>query len=158
MELFPGYYYCIDTSALIDLKKLYSRDIFPSLWGSIENLISQGRLIAPREVLKELEKKDDELLKWAKKHKRMFKDLDNEQQQQVRNVLKDFQNLVDVNKTTPDADPFIISLAISKGGTVITSEKLANPGSRPKIPNACERYNVKYTSLMEFFREQKWKF
>lgn len=161
MELFSGYYYCIDTSALIDLKKLYPCNIFPSLWESFEKLISQGRLIAPREVLNELQSfidKDDELLRLAKKHKKMFKDLDNEQQLQVRNILRDFPRLVDENKMTPDADPFIVALAISESATVITSEKPANPGARPKIPNACEKYNVKCISLIEFFVEQKWKF
>lgn len=161
IEIFPGYCYCIDTSALVDLKELYIRDTFPSLWKSIENLISQGRIIAPREVLEELKRygdKDDELLRLAKKHKKMFKDLDYEQQQQLRNILRDFPDLPDVDKMTPDADPLIIALAICKGCAVITSEKPANPGARPKIPNACEKYNVKCISLIEFFIEQKWKF
>lgn len=158
---FPGYCYCMDTSALIDLKELYPRDIFPSLWKSIERLISERRLIAPREVLKELETyevKEDELLKWAKRHKGMFKDLDAEQLQHVRNILANFPHLVDPTKTTPDADPFIIALAISEGCTVITSEKPANPGARPKIPDVCARHNVKSISLLEFFRQEKWKF
>ena len=155
LELFPGY--CIDTSALIDLKP-YFPDIFTSLWKNLENLISQKRLIAPREVLEELKKKDDELLKWAKGHMRMFKHLDNEQMQQMRKILKRFRGLVDENKTTPDADPFVIALAISKGWTVITSEKPASPGGPPKIPDVCENYNVKCIPLIEFFREQKWEF
>jgi len=161
MELFAGYYYCMDTSALIDLKKLYPHNIFPSLWENFEKLISQGRLITPREVLNELQSfidKDDELLRLAKKHKKMFKDLDNEQQQHVRNILQSFPRLIDEEKTTPDADPFIIALAMTENTTVITSEKPANPGARPKIPNVCEKYNVKCISLVEFFAEQKWKF
>ncbi|MCK4820763.1 DUF4411 family protein, partial [bacterium] len=75
LELFSGY--CIDTSALIDLwRRNYPRDIFKSLWNEIEDLISYRRLVAPREVLKELEKQDDELLVWAKKNLEMFIDLD----------------------------------------------------------------------------------
>ena len=80
MDLFPGY--CIDTCALIDLwRRVYPRDIFRTLWKNIEKFISDGRLIAPREVFKELEKQDDELLEWTRKHKKMFKNLDNEQLQ-----------------------------------------------------------------------------
>ena len=110
---FPGY--CIDTNALIDLwRRFYPLDIFPSLWKDLEALIPEDYLIAPREVLNELEKWDDELLKWAKNHKKMFKDLDYDQMQQVTKVLKDFPSLVDPDKTTPDADPFVIALAISK--------------------------------------------
>lgn len=121
-------------------------------------LFPQGRLIAPREVFKELEQIEDELLEWAKNHREMFKDLDNEQLQQVRDILRDFPKLVDVNKTIPDADPFVVAIARSQGCTVINSEKPANPGGRPKIPDACRKYNVKCTSLIEFFKEQNWRF
>jgi hypothetical protein len=154
--LFPGY--CIDTNALIDLwRRFYPSDIFPSLWKDLEDLVSKDCLIAPREVFNELEKWDDELLKWAKKHKKMFKDLDNDQLQQVGKILKDFPNLIDPNKTTPDADPFVIGLAISRDWKVITSEK-PSAGGRPKIPDVCKKYNMKCISLLEFFREQKWAY
>ncbi|MBM4135570.1 MAG: DUF4411 family protein [Nitrospira sp.] len=165
MDLFPGY--CIDTNALIDLwRRRYAPDVFRSLWKNLENLISQGRLIAPREVLNELEKygdKNDELLKWVKQHKEMFKDLDDDQLNQVRDILKHFPTLVDTNKTTPEADPFVIALAMSKGWMVITSEQpanlTANPSARPKIPNVCEHFNTKCIyELLEFFREEKWVF
>lgn len=164
-ELFSGY--CIDTSALIDLwRRKYAPDVFPSLWKNLENLISQGRLIAPREVFRELKRyfdKNDELLKWAKAHKRMFIDLDNEQQLQVRSILRKFTRLVDENKDTEEVDPFVIALAMSKDWTVITSEQpanlTANPTARPKIPDVCKYFNVKCIyELLEFFREQKWKF
>lgn len=153
---FPGY--CIDTNALIDLwRRFYPSDIFPSLWKDLEDLISENCLIAPREVLSELGKWDDELLKWAKKHKKMFKDLDYDQMQEVTKILKDFPSLVDPNKTTPDADPFVIALAISKDWTVVTSEK-PSTGGRAKIPDVCKKCNVKCISLIEFFREQKWTY
>lgn len=158
---FPGYCYSIDTSALIDLKP-YFPHIFTSLWKNLENLISQKRLIAPREVLEELKKKDDELLKWAKGHRQIFKNLDNEQMNQMRNILKDFPKFVDTDKTTPEADPFVIALAMSEGCTVVASEKPvnlnANPDVRPRIPDVCEKRNVKCITLEEFFREQKWEF
>lgn len=158
---FPGYCYSIDTSALIDLKP-YFPDIFTSLWKNLENLISQERLFAPREVFEELKKKDDELFKWAKGHRRMFKDLDNAQMEQMRNILRDFPNFVDMNKTTPEADPFVIALAISEGCTVIASEKPVNldvnPDACPRIPDVCKKRNVKCITLEEFFREQKWEF
>lgn len=54
--------YCIDTSALIDLNRMYSRDIFPTLWRRLGDLVKSGRLFAPLEVLREVEKGDDELV------------------------------------------------------------------------------------------------
>jgi hypothetical protein len=157
LELFPGY--CIDTNALIDLwRRFYPPDIFSSLWKEIENIISQGKLIAPREVFDELGKQDDELYKWAKRNKQMYKNLDREQMKQVCNILKQFKELIDTNKETPDADPFVIALAKNKGWTVITSEKPANLGGHPKIPDVCKNYNIKCIPLIKFFREQKWEF
>jgi len=64
-ELFPGY--VIDTNALIDLwRRRYPRDVFPTLWQKIEELIKSGELVAPQEVLSELQRQHDELYLWAK--------------------------------------------------------------------------------------------
>jgi len=157
LGLFPGY--CIDTSAFVDLWRIsYPPDVFQTLWKRIDDLISEGRLIAPREVFKELEKRDDELLKWTRKNKKMFKDLDPIQIREVQNILNGFPDLVDPNKTTPDADPFVISLAITKGWSVVTSENPGNPGGRPKIPDVCEKYKVSCLQLIDFFRKEKWEF
>lgn len=135
---FPEYSYCIDTNALIDLwRRLHPPDIFPSLWEKIEALIHDGRFIAPREVLNELEKVDDDLLKWAKKHRTIFRDLEIDQQEHVKDRLSIFPNLVDIDKTIPDADPFVIALAMTESSTVVTSERLAGPGGKPNIPNVC---------------------
>lgn len=158
MRLFPGY--CIDTSALVDLmKRFYPPDVFPSLWKDLEKLISQGNLIAPKQVLRELEKygdRDDPLLKWAKKNKSMFVDLTEEQIQLVKEVLKNFPNLVDPNKEE-EADPFVVTLAKIEGCSVVTSEKMGSI-DKPKIPDVCKRYGIKCLSLQEFFREQKWAY
>jgi hypothetical protein len=70
----------------------------------------------------------------------------------LRPFVKDFSSLVDLDKKTPDADPFFIALAISKDWTVFTSEK-PSTGGRPKIPDVCKKYNMKCISLLEFFRE-----
>ena len=158
MELFPGLFYCIDTCSLIELRRRYPRSVFPTLWGNIESLIHQGRLIAPREVLHELEEQDDELLDWTKRHRIMFKDLDQRQLQLVRDILRNFPSLVDPNKMTPDADPFVIALAISERCTVITEERQANPWERPKIPNVCENHNVRCIRLIELFEREGWRF
>lgn len=159
LELFPGY--CIDTSALIDLwRKLYPPDVFSSLWGEIGGLVHKKELISPKEVLRELSVKDDELLAWVKTHdirKKMFKTIDREQQNSVSNILSRFPGLIDPNAIAV-ADPFVIALAMSKGWSVITSEHRANLGADPKIPDVCRAYNIKCIGLLEFFREKNWKF
>jgi hypothetical protein len=156
---FESQSYCIDTNALADLwRRLYPIDVFPSLWKNMEELIRSGKLIAPREVLNELEKIDDDLLKWAKNHRTMFVAPETEQLNQVKEILRVFPTLIEPTKTTPDADPFVIALAITEQGVVVTSEKIAGPGGRPKIPNVCLNYKIKCLNLLDFFREQKWNF
>jgi len=150
--------YCVDSSALIDLGKHYRRTIFPSLWGNLEGLIKDGKLIAPREVLRELEQKDDEISRWAKCNRSIFRDLDVEQVVFVQEMLKVFPNLVDTNKLIPDADPFIIALSRSEGCNVVTNERFSRPGERPRIPNVCSHYKVPCYSLTGFFEKVGWSF
>jgi hypothetical protein len=154
--LIPGY--CIDTCALIDLwRRHYPPDVFESLWRDIENLIQQGMLTAPQEVLDEIASQDDDLLKWAKRNKNMFEILDQSQTNEVRNIERDFPDLIDPNKETPEADPFIVALAKMKGWAVLTSEKQGT-ATHPRIPDICRRYGMRCLSLVEFFRELGWKY
>jgi len=75
----------------------------------------------------------------------------------VREILSKFPKLIDTNKTTADADPFIIALALSRNCTVVTNER-GGTSDNPKIPYVCEYYGVKCLSLIDFFREQKWEY
>ena len=156
IRLFPGY--CFDTSALIDLKCIYPREVFPSLWTELEKKIGSGDIIAPIEVLNELLKRDDELSKWAKRHPAMFKDLNEEQTANVLKIIGEQDGFIDPDKETPEADPFVIALAITGGDMVVTSEKPGNPGGRPKIPDVCDAYRVGWLSLIDLFKKMGWKF
>ncbi len=156
---FENYAYCIDTNALVDLwRRLYPKDVFPSLWKNIEELIRSGALITPREVLNELEQIDDDLLKWLKTQRSMIVGLQSEHQDRVKEILRIYPTLIEPNKTIPDADPFVIALAMTESAIVVTNERLAGPGGRPKIPNVCLKYQIKCLNLLEFFRVQKWNF
>ena len=103
--------YCTDTSALIELHATYGSDVFVSLWQKVAGLVKEGRLIAPREVLREIEKKDG-LLKWVKKYRKIFREQEIEQVQRAQEILSHFPNLIDPAKEIPDADPFVVALAI----------------------------------------------
>jgi hypothetical protein len=151
--------YCIDKSALIDLHiNHYPPDIFPGLWKDLESLVDQGLLIAPEEVFREICVKDDGLAKWGKSNKKMFIPLDGDQSQEVSSILEKFPGLVDQNKTTPEADPFLIALAKFRSWTVVTSERPNNSPVKPKIPNVCKSLNVRWIKLLGFFREIELKY
>lgn len=70
--------YSVDTSALGDAwVRYYPPDVFHTLWKRLDGLVAKGRLLAIDEVQRELEKKDDELLKWVAERPAMIVPLDN---------------------------------------------------------------------------------
>ena len=160
--------YCTDTSALIELHATYGSDVFVSLWQNVAELVKEGRLIAPREVLREIEKKDDDLLKWVKNHRKIFREEEIEQIQSAQEILSDFPNLIDPAKETPDADPFVIALAIIentkrqdflfKGQCIVVTQEKPSRRSRPKIPDVCQHYGIECISVAGLFRKEGWKF
>lgn len=160
--------YCIDTSAWIDMKELYPARIFLTLWNKLDVLVKSGRVIAPQEVYSELDKKDDEVLQWVKQRKRLFKSLNDEEQLAlVFDIQEKFPNLVDPQKETPDADPFVVALAfletrnltmIGDQCVVVSQEKpSSNVSDKPKIPDACNAYGVKHLSILDLLDNEGWK-
>lgn len=155
--------YCVDTSALIDLKP-YPRKVFPNLWKRLEGLVGEGRLIAPPQVREELKHIDDELLKWARSQRRMFVSLSALHLECVAEILGSFPRLIDPSKETEEADPFVIALALAAGRhelfghdhVVLTQERLK--GGRPRIPHVWEHYGIRYLDVFGFFAKEGWRF
>jgi len=130
----------------------------------MEAWMHKGHLIAPHEVLRELSKQDDEIYKWAKTQKTAFIDLDGEQGMLLNEVLTVFPALAAAMKTSPHADPIVVSLAPlytrrdpNSPCTVITEEKLRGVGSH-KVPNVCKRFGLKTGTLLDVLREEGLKF
>lgn len=158
-ELLPGY--VIDANALIDLwRRWYARDVFVGVWRNIEGLLGT-EIVAPLQVLSELQSQRDELYGWAKRQK-FFVDLDDEQRKAVNEILEDFpgNSFVNVKRTKPEADPFVVALAKVRGARwkVISSENSGGTSPRKRIPDVCARYGIKCLRLLDFFREKQWRF
>ena len=158
--------YSIDTSGWTSIKRGYPVSNFPSLWRNVDYLAKNSRLISPHEVYAELEKQDDELLKWAKLHKEPFLKLDDEQVAVGLQIVADFPTLVNPLKQTPDADPFVISLAIvqRKRSTllgdecvVVSAEKRGSP-QKYKIPDVCDHFGIRHFSILDVIAEEGWTF
>jgi protein associated with RNAse G/E len=151
-------HYTIDTCSLIAGWRNYPPDIFPGLWEHLAELSSKGTLHSTEEVLIELKKNDDDLLGWAKSQSGLFTPVDENIQVEVLKVLKDHPTLYDIEKNKSGADPFVIAHALQNGYTVITEEKKTGSLSKPKIPNVCEYYGIRYINLINLLREQGLKF
>jgi len=158
--------YIIDTSSLIKLNRENPIDVYPSVWKKMDGLIASGRLIAPKEVLNEITKKDDQLAEWVKKHREMFKEPTKKQIEIVQQILKNHPSLIDVDRQF-DADPWVIALAIEMAYSsqqtlfiikriVVTEEKLR--GNRENIPFVSKELSIEAIDLITMFRIEGWKF
>ena len=165
--------YCVDSSALIYLRIHYRRSTFPGVWQDLAQLVRAQRLIAPQQVWAEI-KKDDVLPEWVREdhNRRMFVRLKTEGLRIAKEITNGFPGLVDPDRETPDADPFVIALAIEKSHeqqelfhsqkhVVITTER-ANPQGKPRIPDACQRLEVEcmFTerALADLFEREGWHY
>ena len=138
----------------------YPIETFPSVWTNVSDIAKEKEIISPRAVLKEIEIRDDQVHNWVKQYI-TFQTLDTAQEVIVSDIMSKYPSLVDINKSTEDADPFVIALAKSKGYIVVTQENrvnLSGPKSKYKIPNVCEAYKVEWLRILDLFKEKKWQF
>ena len=151
--------YCFDTSAFLNAwHRHYPPDTFHSFWDNLSRLIENGDVIATEVVQFELEKTDDEVLKWAKNNSEMFVPLDEEIQIRASEILNDYPRLTKKKADRTEADAFVIALADITGSTVVTYEQLRGGTSNPKIPYVCRQYGIPCISLIDVIRRESWTF
>lgn len=158
--------YIIDTSSLIELNKHNPMDVYKTPWKMMDGLAKSGRLFAPSEVMAEIDRFDNTLAGWAKKHPGMFKDPTEEQIKIVKEILKKYPSLISKGKMYA-ADPWVIALAIEMISSpqatlyqvkriVVTEEKIR--GNRVRIPYVCKEYTVEAIDILDMFRTEEWVF
>jgi len=148
--LFPKTIYCIDTSSLINLKP-FRKDVFPTIWNKLEDLVQNEELIAPIEVYGEIEAGKDYIYDWCKSNKSMFKDIDECQIQKLAEVRLKYDKTYWQNEINKPkwADPWVIALCICEEAIIVADEK--NTGNR--IPMISSTFGLKCLELIDFFKE-----
>jgi len=157
--------YVIDTSALIDIKRTYPLKRIPPIWRWLESLIKEGRLTAPQEVFNEISRYTDDLKEWGEKNPDLFVKLDLTQIMKVREVMTKHPQLFDPEKPVPDADPYVIGLALERRGQRTVEMKTMNTivisheGSKKShIPDVCKAYTIRCIRFEELMELEDWKF
>ena len=150
--------YCVDTSSLIAAwQERYPIENFPKFWDRMNALIEDGRMISPIEVFNEIKKRSDDLHDWLKNRKDgMFRELDDEVQIEVANILQRFPRLVGDKKLRTSADPFVIALARITGYQLVTEEKPTGSLNRPNIPDVCAQLSLSTISILQVIQREKW--
>lgn len=150
--------YSLDTSAILDgWNRNYPPDVFPTVWRRIEYLAARGDLIATDEVLKELEKQDDDVHKWLKARSRMVIPLDTKIQTEAKRILAAYPRLVNPRQNRHQADAFVIALASLENGVVVSAEKRRSMRN-PKMPDVCDDMGIKHMRLVEVLRQFGYSF
>lgn len=151
--------YCIDTSALIDGWKDYPREHF-GVWDEIQNLINDERLLSPYHVLDELKVKEDDLYKWCNERAVLFCSPTENTPSIEREIRARYPNFKPKKSPKADwADPWVISIAIENGCTVISHETKKTPEEKTwYIPDICSDYDVDHIRFLDLVKEENWNF
>ena len=120
--------------------------------------------MAPREVRRELEKKEDNgALSWVKANTSLLRDLDADQSSVASDLVSSprYRDLIDLDAEFPDADPFVVALAVTcQVRSVLFTEPPAVVGiksfrSRVSISDVCEDadYHIRFLTPYQMLRE-----
>ncbi len=152
--------YCVDTSVLLHgWVRVYPPDILPELWERIGELIDAGMIVAPMDVLIELEKKEgDTLHEWCKERDQMFLEIGG-YQDEISHIMANYPRLVDTVKGKSGADPMVIALAMSENpGLCVVTEERGGSENKPKMPYVCDQVGIRCINLLQMIRDMEWRF
>ena len=151
--------YSFDTSSFMAARiRMYPPDLFPTLWERVEEIVAGGRIVTPDEVVTELAKMDDDVAKWAKRHKAaMVVPITLDIMTAMTDILSRHARLMGKGGNRNGADPWVIALAKVRGAVVVTEEQPGG-GAKVKIPDVCKAENIDCTSVLGVIRAEGWTF
>jgi hypothetical protein len=161
------YIYCFDTNILIRLTEYYPKTIFKTLQEKLGEMANQGRLITIEQVMSEYTY--DVAGEWFSRHPDIIRAFSEEINEALLILMRDLPGFVDHSKTFPEADQFLVALAMSENmrlngnysGDVVllTQETRKKPASsRLRIPDACDHYGIACFDLLQMMEQESWEF
>lgn len=156
--------YCIDACAILDFWDTQPKTrpyhvkvkTFRSIWDHISSKVEDGSIVIPKVIADEISSDEDEfkeLKEWIDHHKKI---LINHSHciAELQKIVTKYPIYTTNKGSLPDA--IVVAIAMSSNLTVITSENFSTQHSpfKPKIPNVCNDFSVKWIHLPEFFKEE----
>jgi hypothetical protein len=151
--------FTLDSNILIGLMRTYPRDIFGSLWASIENSVSSGDVCICEAVLKEVHRGGDALHGWAQGFPGFVCSVTDEELLTVASIAADHPDWV--RGQVNEADPFVVAHARGEGSIIVTEENREGSGTLDKnlkIPNVADEHGVACMKFFEFVRDRGWAY
>lgn len=157
--------YCVDTNVIVSFlsesdDEFYGADVFPTHWDRIETLVSEGQMVAPRQVEVELQHhatKRKKIGPWLAKHSHMFRDVDSAQLSLAKRIVNEYPAYARNENYLGDLE--VITLAGSLDITVVSLElpQQQSGQRRPKIPNVCAEFAITCLSVTGLLRHLQQK-
>jgi Domain of unknown function (DUF4411) len=155
--------YVLDACAMLDFwgsipgyKRPYDVNVqsFHDLWDKIANLVSNGVVLIPEVIYKEVDETTvQEFHKWLLSKKRLYVDYD-DCMAELGEIVNEFKFYTSNKASLNDA--VLVAIAKHRQLTVVTSERKSVPISykKPMIPNICEFFKVPCMNLPEFLEAE----
>lgn len=137
--------YCLDSNVLIEAwRKYYNPAFCPQYWEVLNEMGKRGTIFIPKAVFEEITRTEDDLAAWLKASQIAVAEVDEEVTLHMRDILKDYPQLVDSTKQRSLADPWVIAHALKEGAAVVTKEEkpTATNSKKVKIPQVSEAFGV----------------
>lgn len=135
-----------DTSVFINgWNYHYPPPAFRRLWDYVADCMDSGRVLAPREVWREIDVKTDDLRTWAKA--RRFEEPSEWAQRRVGQLQADYPRVFS-SPSRNAADPWVIALAEERDWPVVSYEGVqvsgapARPTRNPRMPDICRHMGI----------------
>jgi len=151
--------FTLDSNILINLVRIYPRDIFGSLWESIESAVEGEELCICEAVLREVRRGGDNLHSWARGLDGFTCSITDEELLTVADIAVGHPDWV--RGQVNEADPFVIAHAKSEGSVIVTEENRKGLGTLDKnlkIPNVADEHGVQCMKFFQFVRAHGWSF
>jgi len=137
------------------------------IWNLLDELFQSDKIISHDFVFKEISpdtKKPDYLATWIKDKKKYFFGITERQTILVTSILEKFPGIIDPDKESDEADPWLIALALEKRESEALSHGyldyciVSNESekSSKKIPAVCKEYGVPHLNIKDFFAANGW--
>ena len=155
----PEICWVLDSSALIEFKKLIPISRQWKAFRYLEDQVESGAITIPDEVIDELGDVTHPDLPgaWAYGIKRIRRDPKVPDNEYIDRVMTDAGDVVDHKKKKGDADPYVLALALhlqSAGCdvSVVTEDFVDRLPRKRSLRNACEIMDIKVIQTVEFLK------
>lgn len=145
----------LDSSSLIRTKEIVSVSNQWAAFKHLEEMVKAGQIAMPRQVINEMSEiaHPDLPGAWAPGMRNNLQHSQDVQYDDLAHVMSLAGDVVDVNKSSEDADPYVLALAYGLQRTdirtcIVTEDTVDR--NRISIATACQRLTLEWIGIREF--------